>query len=133
MLRNTDYVYGLVIYTGHDTKLLMNASATPIKKSRLERMVNKQITAIFALLFTMAIVCVIGYVVWVSRNNKRLDCINISLVRTTSLPTSRGTLTWKSEPDWKTLPSLSCLSSCSTRSCPSGTFYFFFFGKVLAN
>ena len=55
----------MVVYTGHESKLLRNASSAPIKKSRLERMVNKQILAIFALLFLMATICVIGFVVWV--------------------------------------------------------------------
>jgi hypothetical protein len=40
-------------------------SSAPIKKSRLERMVNRQILAIFALLFTMATICTIGFVIWV--------------------------------------------------------------------
>jgi len=40
-------------------------SATPIKKSRLEQTANKQILAIFGLLFLMALACTIGYIIWV--------------------------------------------------------------------
>jgi len=64
-LRNASWIFGLVIYTGHESKLLRNATSAPIKKSRLERMVNQQIKSIFVLLFVMATICVIGYVIWV--------------------------------------------------------------------
>jgi len=66
-LRNASWIFGLVIYTGHESKLLRNATSAPIKKSRLERMVNQQIKSIFVLLFVMATICVIGYVIWVRR------------------------------------------------------------------
>lgn len=35
-LRNTPWVFGLVVYTGHDSKLLQNASAAPIKRSNVD-------------------------------------------------------------------------------------------------
>lgn len=40
-LRNTEYVLGLVINTGRDTKLMQNVKPRPRKNSRLERMTNK--------------------------------------------------------------------------------------------
>jgi phospholipid-transporting ATPase len=42
-LRNTEWIYGLVIYTGHDSKLLQNASRAPLKRSRLDHVTNKQV------------------------------------------------------------------------------------------
>ena len=42
-LRNTEWIYGLVIYTGHDSKLLQNASRAPLKRSRMDHVTNKQV------------------------------------------------------------------------------------------
>lgn len=35
-LRNTKFVYGLVIYTGPDTKLMKNSRQAPLKQSNVE-------------------------------------------------------------------------------------------------
>ena len=48
VLRNTNYVIGVVVYTGNHTKLIMNAGGTPSKRSRIERQMNPQV--LFALL-----------------------------------------------------------------------------------
>ena len=42
-LRNTQWIYGLVIYTGHDSKMLRNATQAPLKRSNMERVTNKQV------------------------------------------------------------------------------------------
>lgn len=31
MLRNTSWIFGIVIYTGHDTKLMRNSTSAPLK------------------------------------------------------------------------------------------------------
>jgi hypothetical protein len=49
-LRNTPWVYGLVVYTGHETKLLKNAKAAPIKRSNVDVIYNRQIVYMFATL-----------------------------------------------------------------------------------
>lgn len=33
ILRNTAWIFGLVIYTGHDTKLMRNSTSAPLKVS----------------------------------------------------------------------------------------------------
>ena len=40
-LRNTDWIYGVVIYTGHDTKVMMNSSKSRAKFSQIELRINK--------------------------------------------------------------------------------------------
>jgi len=40
-LRNTDWIYGVVIYTGHDTKVMMNSSKSRAKFSKIELRINK--------------------------------------------------------------------------------------------
>jgi phospholipid-transporting ATPase len=39
-LRNTQWIFGLVVYTGHESKLLQNATAAPIKRSNVDHMTN---------------------------------------------------------------------------------------------
>lgn len=56
-LRNTEWVYGIVIYTGHDSKIMKNSSKSRTKFSKLETQTNKQIILIF--LFQIFI-CIIG-------------------------------------------------------------------------
>lgn len=46
-LRNTDWVIGVVVYTGEDTRLLMNSGETPSKRSLIEISMNLQVTNIF--------------------------------------------------------------------------------------
>ncbi|KAI9097375.1 hypothetical protein DFS34DRAFT_122083 [Phlyctochytrium arcticum] len=60
MLRNTRWVYGIVIFTGHETKLMKNATATPIKRTKVERLVNTQITFLFVILVALAVACAMG-------------------------------------------------------------------------
>ena len=59
-LRNTAWMYGIVIFTGHETKLMRNATAAPIKRTAMERMVNVQILYLLAILIVLSIACAIG-------------------------------------------------------------------------
>ena len=45
-LRNTDEVYGITVFTGHDSKIMMNASAAKYKFSSLEKMSNRGIICV---------------------------------------------------------------------------------------
>ncbi|RKO94387.1 hypothetical protein BDK51DRAFT_18519 [Blyttiomyces helicus] len=60
MLRNTRWIYGVVVFTGHESKLMKNATPTPIKRTKLERLVNMEITLLFAILLSIAIICSLG-------------------------------------------------------------------------
>ena len=46
-LKNTDWIIGMVVYTGHDTKILKNTNKTEMKKSYLEHLINTLIIVIF--------------------------------------------------------------------------------------
>ena len=48
-LRNTKYIYGLVCYNGHDTKIMLNSVKARAKKSRVEIIMNKEIIIVFLL------------------------------------------------------------------------------------
>lgn len=49
VLSNTDWVIGLVVYAGHDTKLMKNMGKAKYKQSHIERTLNKVV--IFLILF----------------------------------------------------------------------------------
>lgn len=53
-LRNTRHVYGLVIFTGHDTKVMQNAMDPPSKRSTVEKRMDKIIYFLFASLVLLA-------------------------------------------------------------------------------
>ncbi|THH28398.1 hypothetical protein EUX98_g5794 [Antrodiella citrinella] len=57
VLRNTDWVIGVVMYTGEDTKIVMNSGDTPSKRSKVERQMNPQVFINLIILAAMAIVC----------------------------------------------------------------------------
>ena len=62
-LKNTHFIIGLVIYTGHDTKIMMNQSDARTKRSLLERGLNMKLISVFILIFLLAFICaIVGYV-----------------------------------------------------------------------
>jgi phospholipid-translocating ATPase len=46
MLRNTTWLIGIVVYTGQDSKIMMNSGPTPTKRSKVERQINAQVKSI---------------------------------------------------------------------------------------
>lgn len=53
-LRNTEYVYGVVVFTGHDTKVMQNATDPPSKRSKIERKMDKIVYILFSLLVAVS-------------------------------------------------------------------------------
>lgn len=43
VLKNSAYAIGLVLFTGSDTKIILNSSPTPSKRSRIEKKMNTQV------------------------------------------------------------------------------------------
>ncbi|KAI9779356.1 MAG: hypothetical protein M1816_003603 [Peltula sp. TS41687] len=62
-LRNTPWVHGVVVFTGHETKLMRNATATPIKRTAVERMLNVQILMLVGILIALSLVSSIGHLI----------------------------------------------------------------------
>lgn len=62
-LRNTAFVYGVVIFTGHDTKVMQNATQSPSKRSRVEKQMDKIIYVLFSLLVLISSISSAGYAV----------------------------------------------------------------------
>ncbi|AES96443.2 phospholipid-transporting ATPase-like protein [Medicago truncatula] len=66
-LRNTGHIVGVVIFTGHETKVMMNAMNVPSKRSTLERKLDKLILTLFATLFMMCFIGAIGSAIFVNK------------------------------------------------------------------
>ncbi|XP_031706428.1 phospholipid-transporting ATPase IB isoform X2 [Anarrhichthys ocellatus] len=63
-LRNTQWVVGIVVYTGHDSKLMQNSTKAPLKRSNVERVTNMQILVLFGILLVMALISSVGAAIW---------------------------------------------------------------------
>ncbi|KAJ5584284.1 uncharacterized protein N7459_004084 [Penicillium hispanicum] len=65
ILRNTDRALGMVIYTGEECKIRMNANKNPrIKKPALQAKVNRVVMLIVVLVVILAVVCTVAYKYW---------------------------------------------------------------------
>ncbi|VFQ92559.1 unnamed protein product [Cuscuta campestris] len=62
-LRNTAYVYGVVIFTGEDSKVMQNSTKSPSKRSQIERQMDKIIYVLFTLLVLISLISSIGFAV----------------------------------------------------------------------
>uniref|UniRef100_A0A8C0RNP3 Phospholipid-transporting ATPase n=1 Tax=Canis lupus familiaris TaxID=9615 RepID=A0A8C0RNP3_CANLF len=63
-LKNTQWVLGIVVYTGFETKFMQNSIKSPLKKSRVENVTNVQILVLFVLLLAMSLVSCVGAILW---------------------------------------------------------------------
>jgi phospholipid-translocating ATPase len=69
-LRNTEWALGVVVFTGADTKIMLNSGITPSKRSRIARELNWNVIYNFILLLIMCIISgVIEGVTWAQGNN----------------------------------------------------------------
>lgn len=59
-LRNTDYVYGVVIFSGNDTKVVRNSTKSPSKRSKIERKMDKVIYLLFSALLVISLITSTG-------------------------------------------------------------------------
>ena len=60
-LVNTDWVYGLVVYTGYQTKMMLNRNAPRIKQSSFEHRLNRFVLSIFIFNFFICLLLSISY------------------------------------------------------------------------
>ncbi|KAL5011267.1 hypothetical protein ScPMuIL_009818 [Solemya velum] len=72
-IRNTDYVEGLVVYAGHDTKAMLNNRTPRYKRSKLERQINRDVIYCVILLLFLCLFCAVSSGIWLGTytdNNK---------------------------------------------------------------
>lgn len=71
-LRNTKYIYGVVTYNGHESKIMLNSVKAQPKMSLLDRMMNRQIVRIVALQMFLCIGFAICSVIYQEINRSQL-------------------------------------------------------------
>ncbi|KAJ2234341.1 phospholipid transporting ATPase [Coemansia sp. RSA 1286] len=69
VIRNTSWAVGVAVFTGDDTKIMMNAGETPSKRSRIERMMNYQVLTQFCLLFILCFLSAVLGGIYFGRKN----------------------------------------------------------------
>ncbi|XP_070106724.1 phospholipid-transporting ATPase FetA isoform X4 [Equus caballus] len=64
VIRNTDWCYGLVIYTGPDTKLMQNCGKSTFKRTHIDHLMNVLVLWIFLFLGSMCFILAVGHGIW---------------------------------------------------------------------
>ncbi|KAF9090808.1 hypothetical protein BGX23_005680 [Mortierella sp. AD031] len=71
ILRNTPYIYGLIVFSGEDTKIRQNGSKNVRTKApSMQRLINKVIIVIFSIVMFLSALCTVLSAVWTSHNSK---------------------------------------------------------------
>ncbi|KAL9545058.1 hypothetical protein MBANPS3_007318 [Mucor bainieri] len=76
-LRNTQWIYGIVVFTGHETKLMLNSSKKPSKVSNVTRITNRNIMYLFWILVGMSIAGAVGGVLFTMYKGEQADYLPI--------------------------------------------------------
>eukprot|EP01135_Chromosphaera_perkinsii_P011693 Nk52_evm16s2474 gene=Nk52_evmTU16s2474 len=67
-LRNIDSAYGVVLYAGHDSKLMQNDTINRFKRTHIERLMNKQIVIVFFMLMGFCFAGALASNLWTGKN-----------------------------------------------------------------
>lgn len=86
-VRNTTFVYGLVVHTGIDTKIMMSSGDEfPIKISSIDEMTNRQVIVVVIILILMSLTGAIGDSLWMKNltlpSYLHLEAYNTSFIGT---------------------------------------------------
>ncbi|KAJ1388208.1 P-type ATPase [Sesbania bispinosa] len=74
-LKNTDWIIGVVVYAGQETKAMMNSAVSPSKRSKLESYMNRETFWLSVFLFIMCSVVALGMGLWLVRHKNQLDTL----------------------------------------------------------
>jgi phospholipid-transporting ATPase len=74
-LKNTEWIIGVVVYAGQETKAMLNSTISPSKSSNLESYMNRETLWLSAFLLITCSVVATGMGVWLFKNSKNLDAL----------------------------------------------------------
>ena len=72
-LSNTDWIIGLVVYSGKDTKLMKNMGKNKYKQSHIERSLNIVVLVLVIIQFVFCIILAFLSAIWEQENNIRTE------------------------------------------------------------
>jgi len=68
VLRNSKWIYGVVVYSGHETKIMLNQSLRSLKESAMETIHNSLLKTVFILIFFLSLMCALCSLWWTKHN-----------------------------------------------------------------
>lgn len=71
VLRNTKWICGVVVYSGHETKIMLNKTSCFSKESEIDKIVQFQTKIVFILFLLLSFLCSIGCLWWTKQHFKR--------------------------------------------------------------
>ncbi|XVF37395.1 hypothetical protein REPUB_Repub20aG0004100 [Reevesia pubescens] len=74
-LKNTDWIIGVVVYAGQETKAMLNSAVSPSKRSKLESYMNRETLWLSIFLLVMCSVVAIGMGLWLHRHEDDLHTL----------------------------------------------------------
>ncbi|RWV91371.1 hypothetical protein BHE74_00038460 [Ensete ventricosum] len=74
-IKNTSWVVGVAVYTGMETKVMLNSSGAPSKRSRLETRMNREIIVLAVIMIVLCSVIAICTGTWIHSNRDKLDTL----------------------------------------------------------
>uniref|UniRef100_A0A0D6QTP4 Phospholipid-transporting ATPase n=1 Tax=Araucaria cunninghamii TaxID=56994 RepID=A0A0D6QTP4_ARACU len=74
-LKNTAWIVGVVVYAGQETKVMLNNSGAPSKRSRLESHMNRETIYLSLFLIIMCAVVGLGMGLWLRRHKEQLNTL----------------------------------------------------------
>ncbi|KAG1338873.1 phospholipid-transporting ATPase 1 [Cocos nucifera] len=72
-LKNTAWAVGVVVYAGRETKVMLNSSGAPSKRSRLETHMNRETLLLSGLLLALCLVVCVLAGIWLGNHKDDLD------------------------------------------------------------
>lgn len=73
VLRNTEWVVGLVVFAGKETKLMMNLNREAFKMGHMERTITRFVVLLILIQLVLSFVLAVLHAVWTSRNLSGTD------------------------------------------------------------
>nr|CAB3500955.1 unnamed protein product [Digitaria exilis] len=74
-LKNTSWAVGVAVYTGRDTKVMLNSSGAPSKRSRLETHMNRETIMLAVVLFLLCSIVTLLDGIWLGNHSDELSVI----------------------------------------------------------